>query len=192
VAHVPEPTPYSTELEAIAAILSVLGPLDETQRKFVLRTVADRLAIPESDTSLASRDQPEDTLPRAKHGATRAGTPKAFLAAKRPSSEVERIACLAYFLTHMRNTRHFKTKDIVSLNTEAAAPRLAVARRTIDNAMRRNQFLAPAGSGSKQISALGEQVVGALPDREAVTALTKASPNPRRMKAAKKRSLAKQ
>jgi hypothetical protein len=185
-ARMPDPTPYSTELKAIAAILTTLAPLDVSQREFVLRTVADRLAIPTPDLSQASREPGEGAAARPKHTVARGTMPKSFLAAKNPESEVERVACLAYFLTHSRNTPHFKTNDIVAINTEAAAPRLAAARRTLDNAMRRSRFLAPAGYGSKQISAFGEKVVEAMPDRDAVAVLLKAGKKATRRKAARK------
>src|ERR1700733_12980442 len=45
-------------------------------------------------------------------------TPKAFMAKKRPSSEIERITCLAFYLTKHRNVSAFKTKDLTKLNTE--------------------------------------------------------------------------
>ena len=47
-------------------------------------------------------------------------SPKEFLFQKQPKTDVERVACLAYYLTHYRGTPHFKTVDISKLNTEAA------------------------------------------------------------------------
>jgi hypothetical protein len=181
-----ETSRFSVELEAISGILGILSRLDESQRRFVLRTVMDRLSIPPGDASIPETDQSEGAPPRRRAAALRGSSPKSFLATKKPASEVERVACLAYFLTHMRNTPRFKTKDIVELNTEAAAPRLAAPRRTVDNAMRRSQFLAPAGSGSKQIATLGEQVAEALPDREAVDSLLKGEKKPKRKKPVRK------
>jgi len=46
-------------------------------------------------------------------------SPKDFLLEKQPRTDVERIACLAYYLTHYRATPHFKTIDLSILNTEA-------------------------------------------------------------------------
>ena len=34
-------------------------------------------------------------------------SPKDFLMEKAPNTDVERIACLAYYLTHYRSTPHF-------------------------------------------------------------------------------------
>ena len=44
-------------------------------------------------------------------------SPKEFLLDKNPRSDVERVACLAYYLAHYRNVREFKTLDISKLNT---------------------------------------------------------------------------
>jgi len=99
-------------------------------------------------------------------------TPKAFMAEKKPASEIERLTCLAYYLSHNRNMNAFKTRDLTKLNTEAAQPNFSnptVFARNADTA----GFLSKAGGGSKQITALGEKVVEAMPDREKVkTAIT--------------------
>jgi len=94
-------------------------------------------------------------------------TPKTFIAQKKPSSEIERITCLAYYLDRYRNVSAFKTKDLTKLNTEAAQPTFSnptVFARNAETA----GYLAKAGGGSKQISDLGESLVKVFPDREKV------------------------
>ncbi len=93
-------------------------------------------------------------------------SPKEFLLQKRPSTDVERIAALAYYLAHYRATPHFKTLDLSKLNTEAAQLKLSNAANAVDNATRAG-LLVPASKGAKQLSALGELYVEALPDRAA-------------------------
>jgi len=93
-------------------------------------------------------------------------TPKEFLLQKKPKTDVERIACLAYYLTHYRSAPHFKTAELAALNTEAAQPRFSNAAYAVSNATNCG-YLVPATKGSKQISAQGEQFVLALPDRVA-------------------------
>lgn len=93
-------------------------------------------------------------------------SPKEFLREKAPKSDIEKVVCLAYFLTHYRETQHFKTIDISKLNTEAAQLKFSNAAYAVENAAKRG-LLVPAGkNGMKQISAMGEQFVNALPDRE--------------------------
>jgi hypothetical protein len=89
---------------------------------------------------------------------------------KGPATDVERVACLAYYLTHYRNQPHFKTIDISKVNTEAAQPKFSNAALSVNNATKRG-YLAPAVKGHKQLSAAGEQFVRALPDREAARAM---------------------
>jgi hypothetical protein len=94
-------------------------------------------------------------------------TPKAFMTKKKPQSGVERVTCLAHYLTVFRKTTVFKTIDLTKLNTEAAQPRLSNAAVFLRHAVNAG-YLATAGSGKKQITSLGEAVANSLPDRAAV------------------------
>jgi hypothetical protein len=96
-------------------------------------------------------------------------TPKQFVAQKKPGSNYERVACLAYYLANYRNMPHFKTGDITKLNTESAH-HFTNAAVFVMHATSSYHYLAAAGGGKKQITPLGEAVVDALPDRAAVTA----------------------
>ena len=93
-------------------------------------------------------------------------TPKQFLHEKEPQTDVERIACLAYYLAHYRDQSHFKTVDLSRLNTEAAQLKFSNTAVAASNADRRG-LIAAAGKGLRQISAVGELFVDALPDRAA-------------------------
>ncbi len=92
-------------------------------------------------------------------------TAKQFLASKKPSTQIERIACLAYYLTHAMSIKAFKTQELTKLNSEAAQSRMANPTYAANDAVKEN-YLAPAGSGKKQITALGEEIVEAMPDKE--------------------------
>jgi hypothetical protein len=96
-------------------------------------------------------------------------SPKEFLAQKQPRTDVERVACLAYYLTHYRQTANFKTLDLAKINTEAAHPKFSNAAYAANNATNAG-YLAPAQGGLRQISAAGEQYVHTLPDRDAAKA----------------------
>jgi hypothetical protein len=105
-------------------------------------------------------------------------SPKEFMLDKEPKSDIEKVACLAFYLTHYRNLAHFKTLDVSKLNTEAAQVKFSNPAMAVDNATKLG-FLVPASKGMKQIGALGEQFVRALPDREAAK-LVRAKIRPRR------------
>ncbi len=97
-------------------------------------------------------------------------TIKQFVTAKRPETQYERVACLAYYLTHVSNTPRFKTRDITAANTSAAQPKLSNPSQVVGDTTKTYKYLSSAGKGAKQITALGEAVVEALPNREAVAA----------------------
>ncbi len=92
-------------------------------------------------------------------------SPKDFLHEKQPRTDIERVACLAYYLSNYNDTPHFKTIDISELNREAAQPKFSNPAFAASNATK-SGLLVAAGKGKKQISAIGERFVDALPDHE--------------------------
>jgi len=115
-------------------------------------------------------------------------TIKQFVTAKRPDTQYERVACLAYYMTHVGNTPEFKTRDITKANTAAAQPKLSNPSQVVGDTTKTYKYLSSAGKGAKQITALGEAVVGALPNREAVAAaIVEHRPATSRMRAVKKK-----
>ncbi len=104
---------------------------------------------------------------------------------KAPQTDVERVACLAYYLSHYRSTPHVKTKDITALNTESAHKPFSNTALAVDNATKTG-YLVPSVKGSKQVSAYGERFVEALPDREAAKEIMSIARAGRRGKPGKK------
>lgn len=96
----------------------------------------------------------------------RSMSPKQFILDKNPVTDVERVACLAYYITHYRKQLHFKPLDISMLNTEAAQRKFANAQMAVANATTRG-YLVDVGKGLKQLSAAGEIYVQKLPDKQA-------------------------
>lgn len=164
----------STELQAFNAIVSALQGVREDVRPRLIKTVFTFLGY--SDISLAG-PKSADTEPAHRSATAKTSgfsedrdiSAKEFLFQKKPTTDIERIACLAYYLAHYRTTPHFKTLDLSKLNTEAAQIKLANAANAVDNATSAG-LLVSAGKGSKQLSALGELYVQNLPDREAAKA----------------------
>src|SRR5256885_10757518 len=64
-------------------------------------------------------------------------------------------------------TPHFKTADLNHLNAEAAQRRMSNPAVAANNAMRDGFFVSAPKGGYKQLSAMGERFVHALPNREA-------------------------
>jgi hypothetical protein len=112
---------------------------------------------------------------------------KQFMAIKQPKSDIEKITCLAYYLTKNRGTATFKTVELTHLNQEAAQAKLSNASFTARNAVGQN-YLALAGGGKKQITTRGEALVEALPDRSAVQEALEKNPMQGRKKPSAKKA----
>lgn len=158
------------EREVLQIVIDSLSTVSIDARRRIVETVCTFLGIhqqqdyrsPNPATSTAPK-----TSSQPKHLAIDLTiSPKQFMADKSPYTDVERVACLAYFLAHIRGTPHFKTRDITDLNTEAAQRRFSNTGVAVENAAKLG-YLVPSTKGLKQISAIGERFVDALPDREA-------------------------
>jgi hypothetical protein len=181
------------ELTAMSATHEALAGLDPEQQRRVMGWLVQKLNL-------------GGTIPAAQSGSSIAtyqaasppaigalGSPKQFVAQKRPTTDTERVAVLAYFLTNARSTSEFKTKDITAINKEAAQRAFSNAAYAVDNATKTG-YLAPGSKGAKQITTRGEAIVEALPDRARVqTALDenpvggrRGAPKTRRKKAPSK------
>jgi hypothetical protein len=157
------------DFEALSTIIAVLKPLEPDAQRRVLQSVQTFLglsleppATPQEEKSLLL----ERTAAGQGFSVDRSLSPKDFLRDKQPVTDIERVACLAYYLAYYRDMPHFKAIDISSLNTEAAQPKFSNTSVALDNA-RAQGYLVSATKGNKQLSAAGERFVELLPDRGA-------------------------
>jgi len=162
------------ELEAFNQIVSIINKFPELAKRRILQSALTFLGWHVPSTVHGVPDlQVDSTLfeierPTA-FSEDRTSSPKQFVLDKRPKTDVDRVACLAYYLTHYRDTPHFKTLEISKVNTEAGQIKFSNAAKAVDNASSAG-LLIQAGKGKKQISAIGELYVQALPDRDAARA----------------------
>ena len=155
------------DVEALSTIVGILKQLEPDVQRRVLQSVQMFLGVPENGRLHESEAFPSSRpLSGQDFSRDRTLSTKEFLRDKHPVTDVDRVACLAYYLAHYRDMPHFKTIDISSLNTEAAQPKFSNASVAVDNA-RATGYLVPGTKGAKQISAAGEKFVELLPDREA-------------------------
>lgn len=176
------------DFNALSRVISMLQNLDPGARRRVLQSVlsffdVEGLALRQSGATGTTYEPPARTKsPPVNYSEDLSISSKEFLLEKQPQTDVERMACLAFYLTHFRNTRYFKTLELSKLNTEAAQPKFSNAATTSNNALKMH-YLAPATKGQRQISAAGEQFVRALPDREsAKIAMARYRPRKRKIK----------
>jgi hypothetical protein len=178
------------ELDAMRTALDALSPLEADAQSRALAWITSTLGIkPTTPNGAAAGTSGSTPIVGGTVGTLNGelGDAKQFLALKAPKSDIERVACLAYYLTHAGGKPQFDTKDITEMNLAAAAPRLSNTSYSVSNAQKKNAFLAPAAGGKKQITHRGEAFVEALPDRDAVKAVLKAIPGPRRSTGGKRR-----
>jgi hypothetical protein len=159
----------AVEFTALQSVISALQPLSVEARQRIVDAAVTFLRL----SGTRSQGVPQltgggsqSTSRAPSYSADTSMSPKEFLLEKQPLTDVERMACLAYYLTHYRDTPHFKTLDLSKLNTEAAQPKFANAANTSNNAVKRG-YLVQSSKGQRQLSAAGERFVFALPDRSA-------------------------
>jgi hypothetical protein len=164
------------EFQALATVIRVFQPLALGARARVWASAAAFLGFSptaasarSANTAVGAASAVTDHHQSGRFSDDRTPTPKEFLFEKRPHTDVEKVACLAYYLTHYREMPHFKTLDLSKLNTEAAQLKFSNAAYAVDNASKAG-MLVPASKGAKQLSSLGELYVQALPDRAAARA----------------------
>lgn len=168
-----EATVAPSEFNALSAVIGALQPFDDEARRRIVDATVTFLRIGRSGRTA---DTVPFDPPRSGTGAQHAPfsentqmSPKEFLLEKQPRTDVERVACLAYYLTHYRGSPHFRTLDLSVLNTEAAQPKFANTANSANNAVKLG-YLVPSTKGQRQLSAVGERFVRALPDRDAAKA----------------------
>ena len=181
---------HSDMAAVLTKVIADLRDLSPEEQQKLLETVATFFGLraptqSPSQTKGIPQSTPASHPPGGGFSEARDISPKEFIMQKQPRTDVERVACLAFYLTHYRNAPHFKTIDISKLNTEAAQSKMSNAHVAVNNATQTG-YLVPAVGGAKQISAAGEVFVQALPDREAAkAAMGKVKPRKKSRKSAK-------
>lgn len=170
----PARTDEQSLFDEVQKVINGLMKFDADSRARIYRTVGTFFGFDDqSPGATPGADRPPASAgeSREPHFSTREKiSPKDFLFQKQPRSEVDRVVCIAYYLTHHRATPHFKTTDVNKLNTEAAQTKLSNASATVGNAVGRG-LLATATKGMKQLSAVGERYVEAMPDHAGARSL---------------------
>lgn len=159
---------YIDEFEGISDVVNVFKKIDPDVRSKVLKSVAALLDINYSEpanVTIPSRLENNGNKSYVSFTEDRTMSPKEFLLDKKPQLDVEKIACLAYYLTHYRGQPHFSTQDLSQLNNEAAQKEFSNTSVAIRNAMN-GGYLVTASKGLKQLSNNGELLVQILPNKD--------------------------
>lgn len=187
------------DFSSVSKIISILESLDKDTQNRILNTVMTWLDIETTSQSVIGKPNSANSNNEAlsntqaeksahyEFSNNESINPKEFMLEKNPGTDVERLACLAYYLTHFCDQPHFKTLDLSKLNTEAAQRKFANAANTAKNAVRDGLLVAAPKTGYRQLSAQGEQYVQALPDREAAKEVKNRISSRRKSRSSKKK-----
>jgi hypothetical protein len=95
---------------ALNSIVSILERLDDQSRARVLKAVTTFFQSHSANYGgqLNGSAESEQIKGRPPFSANTSPSPKEFLEQKQPRTDVERVACLAYYLTHFREFLFFK------------------------------------------------------------------------------------
>lgn len=187
-------------VDSLKAVLLAVSGLEKEDLRWVFKAALDKEGI--TGFSLEG-DHGDDNVGHEGSGRSTAGllrrgpggsSPSApqFFRTKKPNSDTQKIACLAYYLTHYKNTVEFKTADLQQAETDSRAPKISNLTRAVDNATRQAKVLTTTSGGMKQLTTHGEDVVEALPDQDRVKEVLKTQKGgKRRKRGAKKKPKAK-
>ena len=185
-----ESKPQSNNLfDAAKTATDALEKLTPEDRALAIEMIARKLNV--ESVGAGTPSGPASKQPASRSNLKEDSTPREFMAAKRPSSDQDKVTCLAYYLHKFRNQLEFKPKELADINIEAGQRKLSNVSQSVGNASRPG-LLVSASGGNWQISPLGENYVEALPDMEAARAVLAGHKSgrakSRRKKAAKRTS----
>jgi hypothetical protein len=162
---------------ALVSVMKALEPLGDPDRQWVLQSAANRWNLQVANINPGSGGGGTGA------GATSAGgsgagaaneqaaiaqkNARAFMRLKNPQTDVQRVACLGFYVLHTTNQPGFKSMDVQTANTDSGGTRINFTR-ALDNATRKAKYISSRGGNEKQLTRLGEDVVMALPDQEKV------------------------
>jgi len=174
-----------SEIEALKAVDESLGHLSTEERQRIFNFISSKYSLIPSTYSNTNQGAVGN-----QGSNTGTGQPitdiKQFLASKKPVGFYEQIACLGYFLEKVQGQESFNTKAITTANTAARATKIPNPSLYLANVVSKYGYLTAVGGGKKAMTARGEALVEALPNRDTVkTALEN---NPIKKKASSRKN----
>jgi hypothetical protein len=176
---------------ALVAVIKALESLKESDRQWVLQSAASKFNATIQQHAGAGNSGGTTTpagggsAPADVQSAITKKDARAFIRIKKPSTDVQRVACLGYYLSQTTGQHGFSSKDVAKAHTDSGGSAINMTR-ALDNATRASKYLSNRGKREKQLTTLGEDVVNALPDQAAVNAVEEAGKRGRGGKKRKK------
>jgi hypothetical protein len=175
------------DLDAVRKLVEALSPFERTEQERIIRWAQEKLGLVVSSSN-DSTSRGAFTFPTTPRGIPTGGAPtdiKSFIAEKRPASDNQFAATVAYYYKFVAPTNERKdeisSEDLQEACRKAGRPRLRNPGATLRNA-HYNAGVLDAGTtrGNYSINTVGENlVVLALPADQArseITSRTKIRP----------------
>ena len=161
--------------DSTTVLVTVVGALellhDEKDRQWVLQSAASKfnvtLQMPDTGGQGGSGGALGAGVTADVQSAITKKDVRAFIRIKKQATDVQRVACLGYYLVHTTGQPGFTSKDVATAHTNSGGSKINLTR-AIDNATRRSKYISARSGREKQLTTLGEDVVNALPDQEGV------------------------
>ena len=159
-------------VEVVPKLVEILKPLSSGDRAKAIRATFTLLAD-------AGTGDPADVMLGGTDGGGsvgdggRVGTEQAYFAAKKPRTNIEELAVAARY-REMRHKAESSTRaELQEVFKNARHNFVANYRRDLENARKVGLFTRGTGRDAATLTAHGQQYADALPDRDAVKALSR-------------------
>jgi len=141
---------------ALVAVVAALEPLNDADRHWVLQSAASKFTLTvqavsgpggAASTNTETGAPPVGTAADVQAAITR-NDPRAFIRLKKPTTDVQRVACIGYYLVQTTRQQGFTSKAISTAHTDSGGSKINMTR-ALDNATRRAKYLSNRGPREK-------------------------------------------
>ncbi|HEY2393443.1 MAG TPA: hypothetical protein VGK22_19885 [Candidatus Angelobacter sp.] len=150
-----------SEVDAMREIDEALGRLNSDAQKRVIEWAISKHQISSKASIGGNGALADSTVAKAQISKDI----KSFLASKQPENFYERVACLVYYLEKFGDKTEVGTNEITQANSDARMSKLTNPAVFVKHATHTYGYLTSLGKRKFAISARGEAVVEAMPDR---------------------------
>ena len=135
---------------ALVEVIAALEPLNDADRHWVLQSAASKFTLTvqvaggqtgAASTSTATAIPLVGTATTADlQAAITRKDPRAFIRLKKPTTDVQRVACVGYYLVRTTGQQGFTSKAISTAHTDSGGSKINMTR-ALDNATRGAKYL---------------------------------------------------
>ena len=148
----------------LAQVISLFKQLPPEERERVHKAIGAYFGLGDGKNEIFPTISVSDVAKKIKFSTVKHQDPKEFLVNKHPRDLLERVLCLAYYITYDMGLGSFSALHISKLNTEAAQTKLPEIL-VLKDALKWG-YVSGGLSGKILLTKVGERLVEALPNFE--------------------------